>query len=386
MPSFKRLLALLLALTQLLCLASCGSQPATEDPQPTLPQRTEIADMNSAYSEQIRAMCQEFVDTNQLMGLSVAVLDNGKASFLNFGLTDTDGAPITEHTQFEIASITKTFTSMLMAQMAADPAVALDIHARADSYLPFTLPEKSGKYVELWHLASHISGLYREPTNYVEGPNPYKDYDMDKLMEYSKIALLLYTPGERYLYSNLGAAALGLALTNAAGVDIDHGRGYEALLKQRILDPLGLSETGIFLSEEAIAAMAHPHQTSGNACDVWEFDIMAALGGLKSTTWDLTQYIAAAMGQIACDETIAAAFAECTTSHYSNGKQNLGLGFHLMTMSNGVTCCWHDGITYGSRSMLLFSQQTGQGVVVLCNNAVSVYDLGKALMEQILTA
>lgn len=117
--SKKQAAALLFAILQLLSLAACsGLEEGVRDWKAA-------GDMNSAYSEQIQTRCQEFADTNDLSGLAVAVFDNGQASFINFGLTDKDGSAITEHTRFEIASITKTFTSLLMAQMAADSDIRL---------------------------------------------------------------------------------------------------------------------------------------------------------------------------------------------------------------------------------------------------------------------
>lgn len=371
----KRLLVLLLTLSQLLNLCACGA--------PEVPTREweVVSDMNSAYSKQIHSKCQEFVDANDLVGLAVGVFDNGQATFINFGSTDKDGSAITEHTQFEIASITKTFTSLLMAQMAADPNIRLDIHAKAEEFLPFDLPEMGGKSIELWHLATHTSGLSRMPTNYQENFNPYKDYDITKLIEYYETASLLAPPGEQYGYSNLGVGTLGVALTQIAGVDYDGGKGFEALLKERILSPLDMGETSISLTEEETTAMAQPHTAMGTIYPIWEFDALAACGALKSTTYDLTQYLAAAMGQISCADTLTAAFDECCKLHYSGKGSTIGLGFFVKKLSTGYTANWHDGATGGSRSMIIFCKETGQGVVILCNSAVPVYELGVELLE-----
>lgn len=371
----KQVAALLFAGLQLLGLAACsGLEEGARDWKVA-------SDMNSAYREQIQARCREFADTNDLLGLAVAVFDNGQASFINFGSTDKDGSAITEHTRFEIASITKTFTSLLMAQMAADSDIRLDIHTKAEEFLPFDLPEMGGRSIELWHLATHTSGLPRMPTNYQENFNPYKDYDITKLTEYYAAASLLAPPGEQYAYSNLGVGTLGVALTQIAGEDYDGGKGYEALLKERILSPLDMRETSISLTEEETAAMAQPHTAMGTVYPIWEFDALAGCGALKSTTYDLTQYMAAAMGQTSCADTLSAAFDECCKLHYSGDGSSIGLGFFVKKLSTGYTANWHDGSTGGSRSMIIFCKETGQGVVILCNSAVSVYELGVELLE-----
>ena len=337
--------------------------------------------MPASYGDRIQERCQTFFQDNKLIGLAVSVYDNGEASFLNFGATDDGGASITQHTHFEIASVTKTFTSLLMAQMAFDPDIQLDIHTPADQYLPFTLPEMDGNPIELWHLSTHTSGLPRMPLNYRESFNPYKDYDMAKLEEYYADATLLAVPGKQYGYSNLGVGTLGVALTGVAGVDYESGHGYEALMKERVLEPLDMQETAIFLSEDELAAMAVPHTVMGTDYPAWEFDALAACGALRSTTYDLTQYIAAAIGQTPCNETLSSAFHECLKLQYAGGGTAIGLGFFLQKLSNGQTIHWHDGATGGSRSAILFCPQTGQGVVLLCNSAVPVYELGLELME-----
>lgn len=371
-------LALLLALLQLPALAACGAAKPEE-----VKRDWEVSELNEAYREDIEKKCQDFFEKNNPAGsgMAVGIVDNGKVSFLNYGLTDKEGAAIDEHTRFEIASVTKTFTGLLLSEMVADEAFGATLNDPADKYLPFALPEKNGKKIELWHLSTHTSGLPRMPSNYQENHNPYADYTMEKLTDYfSGNVMMTGEPGEEYAYSNLGTGTLGVALVQMAGKEYNSGRGYEELLTERILAPLDMKETKIYLNEEELAAMARPHTAMGTPYPAWDFDALAACGAIRSTTWDLTQYMSAAMGQTACPENLAAAFDESCTLRFS-GQNSIGLGFHVTKLRGGYTANWHDGVTGGSRSALIFCEKTGKGVVILCNSAVFVYDLAVDLLN-----
>lgn len=365
-------------LTALMCVSLCSCSVADKG----FEREWRTADeMNASYKEAVEKKCRDFIDKNTPVGLAVAVFDHGQVCFLNYGKTAQEGEKITEHTQFEVGSVTKTFTSLLMAQMSVDPAVGLDIYAEAETVLPFQLPEREGHAVELWHLATHTSGLPRMPSNYQESLNPYKGYDLDKLKEYYATAALEAVPGERYAYSNLGFGTLGVALTTAAGVDYDGGKGFEKLLRDRVLQPLHLEETGIYIAPAAEEIMAQPHTALGTQRPVWEFDALAACGALKSTTYDLTQYIAAAMGAVSCDEMLAKAFDMCCAQQFTDESNSVGLGFQVKNLATGYCANWHDGATGGSRSVIIFCEETQQGVVVLCNSAIPVYELGTDILE-----
>lgn len=352
-------------------LAGCGERKNELEVRSGMPEE---------YGAQIEMLCRQFVQEKQPVGLAVGILNNGAVSYWNAGAAEHGGGAVSEHTRFEIASVTKTFTSLLLALDVTDEDLGVSLEDPADRYLPFSLPERDGQPVELLHLATHSSGLPRMPSNYRESLNPYADYDMDKLLAYFETASLQSAPGTEYLYSNLGMGVLGVALTEIAQTPYDGGRGYERLLRENILDPLGMAETGIFLTEEELAQMAQPHTALGTTYPVWEFDALAACGALKSTTHDLTRYMAAAMGQLPCADALPAAFEEACSLHFTGDGAKIGLGFMLDKLPTGQTYCWHDGSSGGSRAALLFCRETGKGAVVLCNSAIPVYDLGVSLL------
>lgn len=123
-------------------------------------------------------------------------------------------------TIFEIGSITKVFTSLLLA-----PQVKV--------------PERSGRTITLQDLSTHTSALPRLPTNFSpkDPSNPYADYSVDQLYQFLASVQLTRDIGSQYEYSNVGGGLLGHVLSRRAGMD------YEALVRSRITGPLGMTST-----------------------------------------------------------------------------------------------------------------------------------------------
>ena len=166
------------------------------------------------------------------------------------------GAPAFDAgTVFEIGSMTKVFTALLLADMALKGEIALD--DPVEKYLPdgATMPVRNGKAITLRHLTMQNSGLPRLPDNmpYADPEDPYADYTEQNLLDFLAGYELPRDPGAEYEYSNLGVGLLGHVLARAAGKD------YETLLRERILDPLGMDDTAIALSPAMQARFATPH-------------------------------------------------------------------------------------------------------------------------------
>src|SRR5687767_12715314 len=188
---------------------------------------------------EIRKILIERVDAQQQsVDLVVGVIEPAGSRVVSYGKSGLDG-----DTLFEIGSITKVFTSLLLADMIQKGEVALtDPVAK---YLPETvrMPERGGKKITLEHLATHTSSLPRLPANMFprDPANPYADYTTGQLYEFLSSTELMRDIGEKYEYSNLGVGLLGHALARRAGMS------YETLVRMRILEPLGMKSTTISL-------------------------------------------------------------------------------------------------------------------------------------------
>ncbi|MFF5822495.1 serine hydrolase domain-containing protein [[Kitasatospora] papulosa] len=147
-----------------------------------------------------------------------------------------------EAARFETGSLTKTFTALLLAELAARGEVRYG--DRADRYLPFRLP---GPPLTLLHLATHTSGLPRLPPGLLTRAvrsgwlsNPYAGFGEDDLLDALRRTTLRHRPGSRVHYSNFGGGLLGHVLARAAG---GTGGDYAALLAERVTGPLNLLDT-----------------------------------------------------------------------------------------------------------------------------------------------
>src|SRR5688572_23142555 len=195
--------------------------------------------------DEIRRIIAERVDKHrQSIGIVVGVIEPAGRRIIAYGTRARgDAGPLDGDTVFEIGSITKVFTSLLLADAAQRGELALtDPVAK---YLPATVkvPER-GRAITLQDLATHTSGLPRLPTNFQpkDGTNPYADYSVEQMYAFLSGHELAREVGALYDYSNFGAGLLGHALSRRAGLD------YEALVRARITNPLGMKSTSIALS------------------------------------------------------------------------------------------------------------------------------------------
>lgn len=285
--------------------------------------------------------------------------------------TRHDGA-----TLFEIGSITKVFTTIVLADMAAKGELKLDDPAR--SLLPsgVKMPARNGREITLYNLATHTSGLPRIPSNMIDmdETNPYADYTPEKLYAFLNGYELSRPVGGESSYSNLGMGLLGHLLSLRAGTS------YEQLVLSRICAPLGMTGTRITLTREDSAHLAVGHDAGGKAVRNWDFDALAGCGALRSTADDMLRFLAANMGLI--DSPLLPAMRETHRKRESLGIEgmDIGLGWQIQTR-DGVKTVWHNGGTGGYRSFAGFAPDKGLGVVVLTNAFCEIDDIGLHLLN-----
>ncbi|PSQ71113.1 MAG: serine hydrolase, partial [Bacteroidetes bacterium QH_2_64_26] len=302
-------------------------------------------------------------------GAVIGLLHDNETSVHPFGTVDSTGTEPTARTLFEIGSVTKTFTGLLLAERVergrlrpetpvADLLPDSVTVTRADSVgdAPMTLA----------HLSTHRSGLPRLPSNFravMDAPqDPYAAYGDSALYAFLDDYTLSQTPGTHYQYSNLGAGLLGHLLARRADTT------YAALVRQRIATPLGLSGTRIHLSGEQTNRLAQGHNHLGFPASPWHFEALAGAGGIRSTAADMLVYLRAHRSALRSSpdttSVLAQALRHALTPQAEAGRENtrIGFGWHE-TVRDGHRIAWHNGGTGVFRSFVGLDRATGRGVV-----------------------
>jgi serine-type D-Ala-D-Ala carboxypeptidase/endopeptidase len=300
------------------------------------------------------------------VGIVVGIIDARGRRIVAYGASDRgDPRALDDKTIFEIGSMTKVFTSLLLSDMVQHGELRLDDPVA--KYLPatVTMPQRGGKQITLIDLATHTSGLPRMPQNFTpkNRENPYADYSVDQLYQFLSGYTLPRDIGSQYEYSNLGGGLLGQALSRRAGVD------YETLVRQRITGPLGMRDTGIALSPDLRARLARGHTDTLQPAANWDLPTLAGAGALRSDAKDVLTFLGAELGYV--DTPLKGAMKAQIEVRRPTGSPNLkvALAWHILTPAGGDEIVWHNGGTGGYRTFMGFDAKTGVGVVVLTNAA-----------------
>ena len=222
--------------------------------------------------------------------MTIGVLYQGEADTFGYGrLSEADTRVPNGDTIYEIGSMSKVFTGVLLADAVVQGHVRLD--QPAGELLPagVKMPSKGEREILLQDLATHVSGLPRVPHNLkMDDPlNPYATYTVENLYDFLNDHTLVRQPGEKGEYSNLGVGLLGHL------VALKQETTYEHLLHSRIALPLNMKNTTIQLSDTQQQQLAAPHQGDGQLVVNWDLPTLAGAGAIRSTVNDMLRFAAA---------------------------------------------------------------------------------------------
>jgi CubicO group peptidase (beta-lactamase class C family) len=315
------------------------------------------------------------IDNDLTPGIVVGILDANGVKYYSFGVKSLiTKSPVNEHSVFEIGSITKSFTGIILADMVTKGEVKLDDPLQQHVPKAVTVPTRNGSVIKLLNLANHTSSLPRLPGNFAPANpnNPYADYSEKHLYDFLSSYTLLRDIGSDYEYSNYGMGLLGHVLAAKRGVS------YEQLMINTIAKPLDLKNTRITLTPEMKENLALGY-AGGALAENWDLTSLAGAGAIRSTAEDMMRYVQANMGLVKSNLYPAMQLAH-KNSREAEAKPMVGLGWHIMT-ANDQEIIWHNGGTGGYRSFIGFIKGTNKAVVVLSNSIVSVDDIGAHLLN-----
>ena len=355
MPYFQRIILLLL-----LTFSSSQCQQNPEKPS------------TKNLPAEVVATIQKRIAEGLTPSIALAVIDSSGIYYYNFGKTD-DGADIDENTIYEIGSISKVFTGILLAQQVLDGDINLD--DEINDFLPDGVKAQAmGNEITIGNLADHTSGLPRMPDNFAPANpnNPFADYTVKQMYEFISNYKPMRETGSEYEYSNLAQGLLGHILAKNKTIT------YEHLMIQVIAHPLEMNDTRIDLSEQMTKKLALGH-SAGKIVENWDIPTLAGAGAIRSSTSDMATFIAANLGYVDTPLRDAMELSH-KKRHNKAGRMSVGMAWNIMKGKEGDVI-WHNGGTGGYRSFAGFVKKTGKGVVLLTNSSSSSDDIGLHLLD-----
>ncbi len=301
-------------------------------------------------------------------GEVVGVLHHGVRRIFAYGTAQPDSI-------FEIGSISKTFTGLLLAQMAAQEMAALDEPVR--ELLPRGIVSRPvGREITLLDLATHQSGLPSWPDNLkpADPENPLADYGAAHLYAFLSKRGVARKPDVSFEYSNFGYSLLAVALANRARTS------FPDFLRQQIAGPLELRDTVVALSDEQADRLIQSYDTRHRPVHRWDMDAMAGAGGIRSTAGDMLTYLDAQLHPEKAGGSLAAAISQ-THKLRADVAASYGIALAwLYSVDNGTY--WHNGATGGYSSYAFFHPKGDYAAIVLVNQPGLASLLGEHIRQR----
>lgn len=340
-------------------------------------------DISNIILNQFKEIVFEHASSSNSFSNNVAVFNSSISIPIVVGILSPDGAQISGHgnisrfnstevdgnTVFDIASISKTFVAIILADMINQGLV--NPNDTIEKYLPIgnvTVPSYKGHKITLEDLATHTSGLPDFPTGWIRN----QSYTTQEVYDFVSNTTLSSKPGTKASYSDIGMGLLGHILSLRADVSFDQ------LVKDRILNVLDMDSTGfrmntsgILIPEDIKSRYAIGH-IAGKEVNL-EFipETIQSAGAMYSTANDLLKYLSANIGLIQTkiidpiQETHLIRHSFGQSSDDKSLKDYIGLGW-TVTTDFGKEVIWHTGSIDGYTSIIGFNPSKQIGLVILC--------------------
>jgi CubicO group peptidase (beta-lactamase class C family) len=319
----------------------------------------------------VNESANKFMSDQHSVGLSVGIIKDGRSWMYNFGEVEKGTKILPDrHTIYELASITKTFTGVLLAQAVVEGRVKLDDDVRR--YLDGSYPnlEFEGKPIKLFHLINHTSRLpfvMPDRPELFRNPDPYElpkiltaiesNYTRENFYEDLHKVKLDKAPGTEFRYSNSAAQLLGYILERV------YGMPYEQLVLRKIAKPLAMTETKITLTAAEKKRLAKGHYDNGSIA-LYGTPQTQAAGALRSSVSDMLKYAKYHLNE---DDQVIRLSHQTTwgdIKYYASG-----LNWQMNKTSAGHRRIWQSGGSFGFSSHCVIFPELRLGIILLSNES-----------------
>lgn len=323
-----------------------------------------IASSQNLTDQWVEKAAGPLVENRVVDGLSVGYIEGEHYGIVHLGSSSRAGKNADNLTVYEIGSVSKVFTGLMLADAVVRGEINLNAAADVANPAGIQLPSRDGTSIKWVDLSTHRAGLPRLPGNLplTDSTNPYRDYDSKKAAAFLNQYELPRKPGDSQEYSNLGGSVLGYLVAQNAG------KSYQQLLRERIAEPLRMTDCTVSLSSDQTKRLATPHDNFGSATPPWTFADLPGAGGVHATMRDMMRFAKAQLNPPTGTLGDAIELAWKQQSEADASGPAMGLGW--MIAGDGQTR-WHNGQTGGSHAALFINRKLKCAVVVLCNTAVS---------------
>jgi len=318
---------------------------------------------SSGLRSQIEQIMQARAAAGEFNG-SVLIARRGRIIYeRGLGLANREwNIPNDVNTKFEIGSMTKQFTALLVLQFVNEDRIRLE--GRLSDYLPYYRKDTRSR-VTISELLSHTSGVpsFTDLPGFLDGPASRVHHAVREFVQEFCSGDLRFEPGTRFEYSNSGYFLLGAVLEQISGVS------YEQLLHDRIFQPLGMKDSGYTQFETVIAhrATGYKHSPSGlQNARYYDMSVPFAAGALYSTVEDLNRWDQALYGERLLP-------ARLRDLLFKPNLENYGYGWVILvpvagSPYAGESIPMHGGAIFGFQSVIQRIIQHRELIVLLDNN------------------
>lgn len=341
-------------------------------------------DSNGQLSTVYDKVITEYIRDEKIPGMVVGIVNGDRSSLITYGYANKN-TKMTKDTLFEIGSISKVFTGIMLAEKIANGELNLTDKIK----LYVNELDQSYEDVTLGNLTTHTSGIPKIPgalgfqissfmKNFI-GENPYAGINDEKL-----ITLLnkdgLNQPG-KWNYSNSGVATLGMCLSNQSE------QSFNEILKYAITDKLGMKSTFVEYPIDSKNRLAQGYRdyikiskiNLASKANPWELEGgLAAMGGIRSSGQDMLKFLEA----VVTDELSS---IKLSKQEILKKDDSMSMGMGWIISKNKIkdnNIIWHNGETGGFCSYLATVEDKSIGVVILINKGkCNLSELGEAIMN-----